>query len=58
MSKATDFYNTADIAEIIGISVDTARMLMKKPDFPSFKAGKNYKVYKPAFEKWLMEHHI
>lgn len=49
------FYTTADIAEILGCSIITARQIMNRKDFPLIRVGKNYKVFKPAFEKWAME---
>lgn len=49
------FYTTSDIAEILGCSMITARQIMNRKDFPLIRVGKNYKVFKPAFEKWAME---
>lgn len=49
------FYTTSDIAEILGCAPETARQIMNRPDFPLIRVGKNYKVFKPAFEKWAME---
>lgn len=36
------------------ISLDTVSNLMKSPEFPLLKGSKELKVYKGAFEKWLM----
>lgn len=54
-NEAPIFYNTNDIAKILGCSLDAARTIMNRKDFPLIKVGKNYKVYKVAFEKWALE---
>lgn len=46
------FYNTKDVAECLGCSIETARSLMYRRDFPLIKVGKNLKVLKSAFEEW------
>lgn len=51
------FYNTKDVAEMLGCSVPTARETMRKKDFPLIVVGKNWKVSKTAFEKWADERH-
>lgn len=52
------FYNTKDLARFWGCSVDTAREIMNRSDFPLIKVGKNYKVSKKAFEAWTMERRV
>ena len=49
------FLSTSDIAAYLGCSEATARQIMNRKDFPLIRVGKNYKVFKPAFEKWAME---
>lgn len=49
------FLTTEDVAACLGCSVITARQIMSRKDFPLIRVGKNYKVFKPAFEKWAME---
>ena len=49
------FYKSSDITRILGCSDPTARQIMNRKDFPLIKVGKNYRVYKTAFEKWAME---
>ncbi|MCH5192059.1 MAG: helix-turn-helix domain-containing protein [Oscillospiraceae bacterium] len=49
------FYSTSDVAEMLGCSEAAAREIMRRADFPLIKVGKNYKVFKPAFEKWAMQ---
>lgn len=49
------FYNTDDLTRILGCSSQTAREIMNRNDFPLIKVGKNFKVYKVAFENWALE---
>ena len=49
------FYKSSDITRILGCPDPTARQIMNRKDFPLIKVGKNYRVYKTAFEKWAME---
>lgn len=49
------FYGTKEVAQCLGCSLPTAREIMQSYDFPLIRAGKNFKVAKPAFEKWAME---
>lgn len=51
------FYNTADIARLLGCSIGTAREIMYRKDFPLLKIGKNLKVNKNAFEDWSRNRH-
>ena len=46
------FYNTADVAQMLGCSLPVARSIMYRADFPLLKVGKALKVSKPAFEEW------
>lgn len=48
----TVFYSTKDVAKCLGCSIETARSLMYRRDFPLIKVGKNLKVLKTAFEEW------
>lgn len=52
------FYNTNDVARILGCSEPTAREVMNRRDFPLIKVGKNFRVYKVAFENWALERRI
>lgn len=42
------FYNSLDIARILGCSKPTAYQVMHRKDFPLIKAGNRLKVYKTA----------
>ena len=50
-----EFYNTKDVADMMGCSIATARQLFYRSDFPTLKVGKNLKVSKQAFENWCSE---
>lgn len=43
------FLTPIDVAKIIGCSVQAARELFYREDFPTIKVGKNFKVMKSAF---------
>ena len=53
-----EFYNTKDVADLMGCSIATARQLFYRPDFPTIKVGKNLKVSKTAFENWCNEKRV
>lgn len=46
------FYNTMDVAKMLGCSPPVARAIMYRADFPLIRVGKALKVSKPAFEEW------
>lgn len=46
------FYNTMDVAKMLGCSPPVARAIMYRADFPLLRVGKALKVSKPAFEEW------
>lgn len=46
------FLNTKEVAEALGCSLPTARKIMRRPDFPLIRAGKNMRVSQTAFIKW------
>ena len=50
-----EFYNTKDVANMMGCSIATARQLFYRSDFPTLKVGKNLKVSRQAFETWCSE---
>ena len=53
-----EFYNTKDIANMMGCSIATARQLFYRSDFPTIKVGKNLKVSRQAFECWCSERRV
>lgn len=45
--------NVKQLAKIMGICEKSAYNLMRKPGFPSFKAGGRVLVNGPEFRKWM-----
>lgn len=54
----TMFYNTKEVAQMLGCSIPTAREIMYRKDFPLIKVGKNLKVEKSAFISWASERRV
>ena len=52
------FLTPMDVAKIIGCSVQAARELFYREDFPTIKVGKNFKVMKSAFVDWCRERRV
>ena len=52
------FLTPMDVAKIIGCSVQAARELFYREDFPTIKVGKNFKVMKSAFIDWCMSRRV
>ena len=57
MQKETTFLNVKDAAEIMGISIPTARKLFEKRDFPTIRVGRRLLVSEDAFRKYMMQRH-
>lgn len=60
-SKAEDelvFLTPMEVSKIIGCSVQAARELFYREDFPTIKVGKNLKVMKSAFIDWCRERSV
>lgn len=45
--------STSDVAEFLDCSEKKARELMKSKGFPLLMVGKNMKVLKTSFDKWI-----
>lgn len=52
------FLTPMDVSKIIGCSVQAARELFYREDFPTIKVGKNFKVMKSAFIDWCRERRV
>lgn len=52
------FLTPMDVSKIIGCSVQAARELFYREDFPTIKVGKNFKVMKSAFVDWCRERRV
>ena len=57
MQKETTFLNVKDVAEIMGISIPTARKLFEKRDFPTIRVGRRLLVSEDAFREHMMQRH-
>ena len=52
------FLTPMDVSKIIGCSVQAARELFYRDDFPTIKVGKNFKVMKSAFIDWCRSRRV
>ena len=52
------FLSSKDVAKALGCSLPTARQIMKRPDFPLIRCGKNMRVSYDAFIKWAESRRI
>lgn len=52
------FLNTEQVAAALHCSIVTARRVMKRPDFPLVRVGKNMRVSRQAFLKWAESRRI
>ncbi len=52
------FLNTKEVAEALGCSLPTARKIMRRPDFPLIRVGKNMRVSQLSFLKWAENRRI
>ena len=52
------FLTPMDVSKIIGCSVQAARELFYREDFPTIKVGKNFKVMKSAFVDWCRSRRV
>lgn len=46
------FLSTKEVAKALGCSLPTARKIMRRPDFPLIRVGKNMRVSQQSFIKW------
>lgn len=51
-NKDIKFLGTKDVAKALGCSLPTARRIMRRPDFPLIRVGKNMRVSLQSFERW------
>ena len=52
------FLTPMDVSKITGCSVQAARELFYREDFPTIKVGKNFKVMKSTFIDWCKEQKV
>lgn len=55
LEKNLDFLTPADVAQLMNISIENARALFHRADFPTIMNGKNMLVLKDAFYAWCFE---
>lgn len=48
-----EFYTIEDIAEILKISINTARQLVNAKGFPKLKFGRTIRIPKDKFNSWI-----
>lgn len=52
------FLGTKEVANALKCSLPTARQIMRRPDFPLIRVGKNMRVLKQAFIEWAEKRRI
>lgn len=50
------YYTTKEIAEVLKLHVSTVQKYIKKGIIPAKKIGKNYRISKTNFQKFVKEH--
>lgn len=50
-------YTAKDIAKILCIGETTARKLMSLRGFPTMRIGRQYRVRKVDFDRWMSQNH-
>ncbi len=53
MSK--QYFTVEDIAEQLGVSVDTVRNWIKQGKLEAYKVGRDYRISREQFEKFMEE---
>ena len=51
----TEIYTIKDVMKILKIGETTARKLVFTRSFPSMRIGRQYRILKTDFEKWLSQ---
>lgn len=49
-------YSVYEIQDILGISLPTAYVLVKKGEFKSVRIGRTIRISKKSFDDWLDQH--
>lgn len=52
-NEQSEVYTIYDVAQKLRVSVQTARKIMKQPQFPSFKIGSKLLVRIKDFDNWF-----
>jgi len=48
-----DWYSPQEIADMLGLKVDTIREYIRKKELPAYRFGRDYRVRKEDYEEWL-----
>jgi excisionase family DNA binding protein len=48
-----DWYSPQELADILGLKVDTIREYIRKKQLPAYRFGRDYRVRKVDYEKWV-----
>ena len=49
------FYNSQDVADILGISLGKSYGLFNTPGFPGLRVGSSYRVSVELFNEWVKQ---
>ena len=53
-----EFLSSKEVATALKCSLPTARNIMRRPDFPLVRVGKNMRVLKSAFLDWSQKRRV
>ena len=48
-----EWYSPQEIADLLGLKVDTIREYIRKKQLPAYKFGRDYRVKKEDYEEFL-----
>ena len=48
-----DWYSPQEIAEMLGLKVDTIREYIRKKQLPAYRFGRDYRIKKEDYEEFL-----
>ena len=48
-----DWYSPQEIAQMLGLKVDTIREYIRKKELPAYRFGRDYRVKKEDYEEFL-----
>ncbi len=48
-----EFFTVREIAELLGVTVDTIQTYIRKKELPAYKVGKSYRIRRNDLEEFL-----
>ena len=48
-----DWYSPQEIAQMLGLKVDTIREYIRKKELPAYRFGRDYRIKKEDYEEFL-----